>query len=124
MLDFLLISTRSQKRGTVEIYPKFIIKKSSDLMIRGGDFYAIWDEEKKLWSTDEQDVVRLVDAQLDEFAKSNCSHLEGDVRVLHMWDAASGMIDIWHKYCQRQMRDSYHMLDERLIFANTETKKN
>lgn len=40
-----------------------------------------------------------------------------------MWDAASGMIDIWHKYCQRQMRDSYHMLDERLIFANTETKK-
>lgn len=123
MLDFLLISTRSQKRGTIEIVPKFIIKKSSDLMIRGGDFYAIWDEEKKLWSTDEQDVVRLVDAQLDEFAKSNCSHLEGDVRVLHMWDAASGMIDIWHKYCQRQMRDSYHMLDERLIFANTETKK-
>lgn len=41
MLDFLLISTRSQKRGTVEIYPKFIIKKSADLMIRGGDFYAI-----------------------------------------------------------------------------------
>lgn len=70
MLDFLLISTRSQKRGTVEIVPKFIIKKSSDLMIRGGDFYAIWDEDKKLWSTDEQDVVRLVDAQLDEFAKA------------------------------------------------------
>ena len=56
MLDFLVIATRSGKRGIIEIYPKFIIKKSSDLMIRGGDFYAIWVEERGLWSTDEQDV--------------------------------------------------------------------
>lgn len=42
MIDFLMISTRSKKNGLIEIYPKFIIKKSSDLMIRGGDFYAIW----------------------------------------------------------------------------------
>ena len=41
MIDFLMISTRSTKRGVIEIYPKFIIKKSSDLMIRGGDFYAM-----------------------------------------------------------------------------------
>ena len=38
MIDFLTISTRSKKRGVIEIYPKFIIKKSGDLMIRGGDF--------------------------------------------------------------------------------------
>ena len=31
MIDFLMISTRSTKRGVIEIYPKFIIKKSSDL---------------------------------------------------------------------------------------------
>ena len=37
MIDFMVISTRSTKRGTIEIYPKFIIKKSTDLMIRGGD---------------------------------------------------------------------------------------
>lgn len=48
MIDFLMISTRSTKRGAIEIYPKFIIKKSSDLMIRGGDFYAIWIEERGL----------------------------------------------------------------------------
>ena len=54
MLDFMVVSTRSTKRGTIEIYPKFLIKKSTDLMIRGGDFYAIWIEERGLWSTDEQ----------------------------------------------------------------------
>ena len=34
MLDFLMISTRTGKRGVTEIYPKFIITRSSDLMIR------------------------------------------------------------------------------------------
>ena len=57
MLDFLLISTRSPKKGITEIYPKFIAKDSSDLMIRGGDFYAIYDEETQLWSTKENDAV-------------------------------------------------------------------
>lgn len=33
------------------------------------------------------------------------------------------MIDNWHKYCQRQMRDNYHTLDDTLIFANTPVKK-
>ena len=65
MLDFLMISTRSTKRGVIEIYPKFIIKKSSDLMIRGGDFYAIWVEERGLWSTDEQDALSIIDKYLD-----------------------------------------------------------
>ena len=40
-----------------------------------------------------------------------------------MWDAESGTRDSWHKYCQKQMRDSYHTLDDTLIFSNTKTTK-
>lgn len=123
MIDFLMISTRSTKRGVIEIYPKFIIKKSSDLMIRGGDFYAIWIEERGLWSTDEQDALQLIDRELDRYAKENRGRFASDIKVLHMWDAESGMIDKWHKYCQRQMRDSFCMLDEKLIFSNADVKK-
>ena len=123
MLDFLMISTRSTKRGVIEIYPKFIIKKSSDLMIRGGDFYAIWIEERGLWSTDEQDALILIDKYLDEYAEENKGKFEAQVRVMHMWDAESGMIDSWHKYCQKQMRDSFHQLDDKLIFSNTKVTK-
>ena len=123
MLDFLMISTRSTKRGVIEIYPKFIIKKSSDLMIRGGDFYAIWIEERGLWSTDEQDALILIDKYLDEYAEENKGKFEAQIRVMHMWDAESGMIDTWHKYCQKQMRDSFHQLDDTLIFANTKVSK-
>jgi len=123
MLDFLMISTRSTKRGVIEIYPKFIIKKSSDLMIRGGDFYAIWVEERGLWSTDEQDALQLIDRELDKYAEENRHKFDSPIKVLHMWDSESGMIDSWHKYCQKQMRDTFHMLDEKLIFSNHETKK-
>ena len=123
MIDFLRIATRTGKHGVIEVYPNFIITKSKDLMIRGSDFYAIWLEERGLWSTEEQDALQLIDRELDIYANEHKQFLGDNIRVLHMWDAQSGMIDIWHKYCQRQMRDNYHTLDETLIFANTSVKK-
>lgn len=123
MLDFMTIATRSTKRDVIEIYPKFIMKKSSDLMIRGGDFYAIWVEDRGLWSTDEDDAIQLIDNELNKFVEENRQKFSSNIRVLYMWDAESGMIDSWHKYCQKQLRDNFHMLDEKLIFSNTETNK-
>ena len=123
MIDFLIVATRRTNRGDVEVYPKFIIKKSSDLMIRGGDFYAIWVEERGLWSTDEQEALAIIDRELEKYAEENKNKFDSKLKVLHMWDAESGMIDRWHKYCQKQMRDSFSMLDEKLIFSNTETNK-
>ena len=123
MTDFFKIATRSPKQGVVEIYPKFIIRKSQDLMIRGGDFYSIWLEDHGFWSTDEQDALHLIDRELDKYVEENQGKIEGIVKVKHLWDAESGMIDAWHKYCQKQMRDNFNMLDEKLIFSNTETNK-
>ena len=122
MIDFLMISTRNTKAG-VEVYPKFILKRSEDLMIRGGDFYAIWLEERGFWSTDELDALQLIDRELDKYAAEYREKFGVDVRVLHMWDSENGMIDKWHRYCQKSMRDDFHMLDEKLIFSNMETNK-
>ena len=123
MIDFMIISTRTTKNGGVEIFPKFIIKRSTDLMIRGGDFYAIWLEERGMWSTNEQDALELIDKELEKYAEEYKGKYEGKPKVLYMWDAESGMIDRWHKYCQKQMRDNYHMLDEKLVFSNMEPNK-
>ena len=122
MIDFLVISSKVSK-GTVEIYPKFKIQKSSDLMIRGRDFYAIWDEENGVWSEDEQDAVRLIDKELTKYYNENKSKFDGNVKVLYMWDASTGMIDNFHKYCQKQMRDNYHNLDDKLVFSNDPVNK-
>ena len=122
MLDFLSIAARDTKRGW-EIYPKFKMIRSEDLMIRGGDFYAIWVEDRGLWSTDEQDALQLIDRELSQYAKEHRGTYGDTARVLYMWDAETGMIDSWHKYCQKQCRDNFHMLDEKLIFSNAETNK-
>ena len=123
MVDFLRIATRSSRKGIVEVYPKFIVGKSSDLMIKGGDFYAVWIEERGLWSTDEQDVIDLVDKELDLYANECKNKYDDMIIVRYMWDSESGVIDTWHKYCQKQMRDNYKQLDSKLIFSNQETTK-
>lgn len=123
MVDFLIISNKVTKNG-VEIYPKFrLYPKSKDLMIRGGDFYAIWIEELGLWSTDEGEVSNIVDKELDKAANEYESKFGIKPTVKHMWDSDSGVVDKWHKYCQKQSRDSYHMLDETLIFSNAKTTR-
>lgn len=99
MIDFLRIATRTGKHGVIEVYPNFIITKSKDLMIRGSDFYAIWLEERGLWSTEEQDALQLIDRELDIYANEHKQFLGDNVRVLHMWDAQSGMIDIRSCLC-------------------------
>ena len=98
MLDFLMIATRNPKRGSVEIYPKFIVKKSNDLMIRGSDFYAIWDEEQKLWCTEEDAAIRLIDKELNRYLEEHKEEYDGLTRrVMYMWDAETQSIDKFHK---------------------------
>lgn len=119
MLDFLRISTRPTKSGTIEIFPKFIVGKSKDLMIRGGDFYAIWLEDKHLWSTDEQDVIDYIDRELDKYAEEYRKKTGVQLLTIQtMWDSDSGMINKWHTYCQKQMRDNFKPLDQKVLFAN------
>jgi hypothetical protein len=124
MLDFMTISTRPTRSGQIEIYPKFrTYPKSQDLMIRGGDFYAVWVEELGLWSTDEDDLKRMIDKELDNYAKEHKEFVGMHPKISYMWDSESGSIDKWHKFCQKQMRDSYTMLDDNLLFANSGTNK-
>ena len=97
--------------------------RSKDLMIRGGDFYAVWVEELGLWSTEESDALALIDKELEKYVEENANRFDGIPNVLYMYDSDSGMVDSFHRYCQRQMRDTYRMLDEDLVFANTEPSK-
>ena len=125
MVDFLIISSRKIKTG-IELYPTFrMYPKSKDLMIRGGDFYAVWIEELGLWSTNEDDVLSIIDAELRK-AVDDYKVKYDDERVTAAFtlDSSSGSVDAWHKYCQKQMRDSFVMLDETLVFENSTTTKN
>lgn len=124
MLDFLEVTKIKKKDNKVDIVPKFkLYPQSKDLMIRGGDFYAIWSEEKGLWSTDEDDALYLIDREISKVVQEVKDEGEFIPVPYYMWDSTAGSIDKWHKYCQQQKRDSYVMLDETLIFANSPVNK-
>src|SRR4029077_108227 len=66
-VDFYQIQTKESKSG-YELFPDFLVGRSQDLMIQGRTFYAVWDEERGMWSQDEFDVQRLVDEDLQREA--------------------------------------------------------
>lgn len=123
-LDFYKIVTeRTNTKGVVEVVPKFKVGKSKDLMIRGRDFYAVWNPESNIWSRDEDDVIRMVDDDISDYL--NNTPLDPKLTYIpkYMWDSSSGSINAWHHYVQKQCRDNFHNLDEKVLFANDEPKK-
>ena len=121
-MDFYKIKERSVKNGVIEIYPDFIVCRSKDLMVRGRSFYAIWDEEKGLWSTDEYDVQRLIDVELYKYAEEVKTRNQGVVQVKTLGDFSTNSWMQFRNYVGH-ISDSSHQLDEKLTFANTEVRK-
>lgn len=122
MLDFYTIEkVYSKKDGGYTLVPEFIVGgKSSDLMIKGHSFYAVWDEQAGLWSTDEQDVQRFVDADLFEEADRLRSDFPVNVKTMRAF--SSNKWTEWQKYC-KSIPDNYYPLDNALLFSNYEVKK-
>jgi len=121
-MDFYQIKERSAKNGVLEIYPDFRVCRSKDLMVRGKSFYAIWDEENGLWSTDEYDVQRIIDKDLLEYKEKITSRTNSSVYVKLMSDFSSNSWVQFKKYVQH-ISDNAHQLDESLTFSNTVVKK-
>jgi len=120
MLDFVEISLDT-KSNSKELYlsPEFIVKKSRDLMIKGKAFYAIWDEDAGYWSKDEQDVQRLVDKMIYEYADE---HGYSNIKMRLMSKFSTNKWEQWKKYC-KSLSDNYHELDSKVIFANQKANK-
>lgn len=119
-MDFFSIQVEEKKDGGLVLTPNFIVGRSKDLMVRGRSFYAIWDEDAGLWSTDEYDLSRLVDAEMRKYAEEH--HPGQNVMIKSMTNYNSKS---WINYRMfvSNISDSYRQLDENLTFANQEVKK-
>lgn len=123
-MDFYRICRKQEEsgpnKGRYTVYPDFIVGRSKDLMIRGKTFYAVWDEEAGLWSTDEYDVQRLVDIDIQKEVDRVKDGLEVSAKYMQSFGSNS-----WSKFRAfiGNVSDNSHPLDETLTFANTEVKK-
>lgn len=119
-MDFIRVGMKENKDGTREFYPSLQALESSDLIIRGGQFVAIWDEATGLYSRRLSHVPDIIDRA---FAKMVGERLRpGDtikkVRVFdnQIYSRLMGLI--------RSIGDMGPELDQRLVYANeTPTKE-
>lgn len=121
MLDFVKVKTRRNK-DILEVYPDFLVKRSKDLMVRGGEFYAIWNAELNRWSTDIFDAQSLVDKELA--AKAAEIEADGKYEPRVKW-MSSFSSQSWSKFIAYagKVGDNYHPLDSTVIFSNTKTTR-
>ena len=121
-MDFYQILTRETKDKRFELYPDFIVGRSQDLMVQGRTFYAIWDEEKGLWSRDEYDVQRLVDQHLQAEAEKLRKETGINYSVKYMRSFNSTAWSQFRKFLAN-ISDNYHPLDTQVVFSNSAVKK-
>lgn len=117
-MDFYKIKETTDKKDKITIFPEFQVGRSKDLMVRGKKFYAIWNEEKGIWSTDEYEVQRLVDNELWNYKNSK----PYPMTIKTMAEFSSNSWLQYRNYISH-VSDNSHELDCNLTFSNTVPKK-
>lgn len=118
--DFFDVRTKTGK-GIIIVYPDFKVGKFKDLMVRGKAFYAIFDKETNMWSTDEYDVQRLVDQELYKEAEK----FKDSTDVVKVESCSSYSSGSWKKFREylKNMPDNYKNLDMKITFSNDNVKR-
>ena len=116
-MDFYEIETVPMRgqAGMMEVRPNFINLKSRDIMLRDGDFVAVWDSRTGLWSKHEDDVIDIIDN--DVFAYVEKSGIQNLFPRICRKDSDG----VWRQYRQwsKNMVDTDHPLDRMPVFKDT-----
>lgn len=116
-MDFYTIETspiRGQM-GMMEAAPWFRNTNSRDIMLRDGDFVAIWNPKTGLWSKNEFDVVDLVDDDVRKYVEN--AQFQNVIPRL----CESERDGVWKRYRQwtKNMVDTVHPMDRSPVFKDT-----
>ena len=116
--DFYKIVVTPTKRGNSEISADYLVRPSKDLMIRGGQFYAILNKETGLWSTNLYDLQQWIDEELYSYKERAQKSYDGTVSVKSLSSYKSRSWNECLNYL-RSLPDNYNQLDEKITFSNT-----
>ena len=128
-MDFVQVRHREKQKNVggsrhtiVEVFPAFSVLPSRDLMVRGKEFFAIWDEEAGFWSTDEYRARELIDRELYTYADTLTAPEDGYISVHSLQDFSSQAWSSWRRYLG-SLPDHFHDLDGELTWATDERKR-
>lgn len=116
-MDFYEIETVPMRgqAGMMEVRPNFINLKSRDIMLRDGDFVAVWDPKTGLWSRHEDDVIDIIDNDVFSYVEKS------GIQNLFPRICRKDSDGVWRQYRQwsKNMVDTDHPLDRMPVFKDT-----
>ena len=60
-MDFVTAKVKMTSNKQNIIYASYSLGYIKDVMIKGQSFYAVWDENSKIWRTKQQELVRMIE---------------------------------------------------------------
>lgn len=128
-MDFFKVCHREKQKNVggerqtvAEVFPSFSVLPSQDLMVRGKEFFAIWDPDTGFWSTDEYRARELIDQEL--WAYRDGLDLDGDIPVtVHtLQNFSSQAWSGWRRYLS-SLPDNFNDLDGELTWASDKRER-
>ena len=128
-MDFVQVRHKEKQKNVggsrqtiIEVFPAFAVLPSRDLMVRGKEFFAIWDADAGFWSTDEYRARELIDRELYAYADTLTAPEDGYISVHSLQDFSSQAWSSWRRYLN-SLPDHYQDLDGELTWASDERKR-
>lgn len=122
-MEFLKIKEKHTRSGGRQLYASLTFGTPSDFMVRGGSFYAVWDEANNIWSKKAIRLQQIMDDAL--YARKAELETDGDeaVSVLPCMDGDTGQ---WQKIVNlmKIYPDSFVELDRDIHFSNDRLGRN
>lgn len=121
-MDQVEIRIKETTKGNKSVFADPKMRGYHDLLVKGGSFYAVFDPDTNLWSQDLQRLGELIDRDIINFENHYEETTGEKATMLLMQNMSNGC---WNRYIAglRNLADSDAVLNQRIIFANDEPKR-
>lgn len=123
MNGFYKIIASTKKKNEVHVYPQFSTVRSDNLMIRGNDFYAVYDRDTGLWTKSQDVVIRMVDEDIWKKVESLKEQmLDSEIIPELMSNDNTNSMKRFKNLVKKLLQDSNHPLDSKVIQKSEKTE--
>ena len=121
-MDQVVIRAEQRNKSTITIYADPKVRGFSDLLIKGGQFYAVYDPNSHLWKRGLDDLSKEIDDDILNYAQSYEAPEGMKVVPKFMNSMSNGA---WNRYLTqlKGLQDSDVQLDQKILFANDDTDR-
>ena len=123
MSNFYKIVALSKKKDEVHVLPQFNTYSTDNLMIRGNDFYSVYDRDSGLWVKDQDVAIRMIDEDIRKKAYEVKEEFP-DSKVIseYMNNDTFNSMKRFKSIVKKILKDSYHDLDSRIVQKSESTE--